>query len=78
MMRAKILEAQIADGTAKLEGDAGILTQLASTMVDFDPRFEIMPGTKAREPKVTGYVESGILGKAGCLTTGCSTPDHRG
>jgi hypothetical protein len=23
-----------------------VLTQLASTMVEFDPRFEIMPGTK--------------------------------
>ena len=48
MMGAKTLEAQIADGTAKVQGDVGILTQLASTMVDFDPRFEIMPGTKAR------------------------------
>lgn len=48
MMGAKTLEAQIADGTAKVEGDARILQQLASTMVDFDPRFEIMPGTKAR------------------------------
>jgi hypothetical protein len=33
-------------------------------MVDFDPRFEIMPGTKAKETEVTGYVESGIKGKA--------------
>jgi hypothetical protein len=33
-------------------------------MVDFELRFEIMPGTKAREPEVTGYVESGIVGKA--------------
>ncbi len=64
MMGAKTLEAQIADGTAKVEGDAGILKQLASTMVDFDPRFQIMPGTKARETEVTGYVESGIQGKA--------------
>ena len=48
MMGAKTLDAQIADGTAKAEGDAGVLKQLASTMVDFDPRFEIMPGTKAR------------------------------
>ena len=63
MMGAKTLEAQIADGTAKVEGDAGILKQLASTMVDFDPRFEIMPGTKAKETEVTGYVESGIHGK---------------
>ena len=46
MTGKKTLEAQIADGTAKVEGDAGILKQLASTMVDFDPRFEIMPGTK--------------------------------
>lgn len=47
MMGAKTLEAQIEDGSAKVEGDPGILKQLASTMVDFDPRFEIMPGTKA-------------------------------
>ena len=47
MMGAKTLEAQIADGTATVEGDVGVLTQLAGLMVDFDPRFEIMPGTKA-------------------------------
>jgi alkyl sulfatase BDS1-like metallo-beta-lactamase superfamily hydrolase len=46
MMGIKTLEAQIADGTAKIEGDAGVLQQLASTMVEFDPRFEILPGTK--------------------------------
>ena len=46
-MGAKTLEAQIADGTAKVEGDVSVLAQLAATMVDFDPRFEIMPGTKA-------------------------------
>jgi alkyl sulfatase BDS1-like metallo-beta-lactamase superfamily hydrolase len=48
MTGTKTLEAQIADGTAKVDGDASILKQLASTMVDFDPRFEIMPGTKTR------------------------------
>ena len=47
MTGAKTLEAQIADGTAKVEGDPSILKRLASTMVEFDPRFEIMPGTKA-------------------------------
>jgi alkyl sulfatase BDS1-like metallo-beta-lactamase superfamily hydrolase len=47
MMGAKTLEAQIADGAAKVEGDPTILKKLASTMVDFNPRFEIMPGTKA-------------------------------
>jgi alkyl sulfatase BDS1-like metallo-beta-lactamase superfamily hydrolase len=52
MMGAKTLEAQIADGSAKVQGDASILNQLASTLVDFDPRFEIMPGTKAKGAKV--------------------------
>jgi hypothetical protein len=36
-----------------VEGDASILKKLAATMVDFDPRFEIMPGTKLTEPKPT-------------------------
>ncbi|TCR76720.1 alkyl sulfatase dimerization domain-containing protein [Rhizobium sp. BK376] len=47
MMGRKTLEQQIADGTAKVRGDVDVLKQLASAMVDFDPRFEIMPGTKA-------------------------------
>ncbi|HKB40631.1 MAG TPA: alkyl sulfatase dimerization domain-containing protein [Gemmataceae bacterium] len=51
MMGAKTLEAQIADGTAKVKGDVSILKKLASMMIDFDPRFEIMPGTKARDAK---------------------------
>ncbi len=45
MMGAKPLEEQIADGAAKVEGDVSILGKLAKTMVEFDPRFEIMPGT---------------------------------
>ncbi len=52
MMGVKSLEAQIADGTAKTKGDTGILKQIASTMVNFDPRFEIMPGTRSRAAKV--------------------------
>ena len=47
MTGAKTLEAQLADGTAKVQGDSSVLKQLASTMVEFDQRFEIMPGTKA-------------------------------
>ncbi|MFD0980106.1 alkyl/aryl-sulfatase [Tropicimonas aquimaris] len=42
------LEALLADGTMRAEGDLAILTQLATLMVEFDPRFEIMPGTKGR------------------------------
>ena len=49
MMGVKTLEAQIADGTAKVEGDPSILIKLGATMVDFDPRFEVMPGTKVPE-----------------------------
>ncbi|MEP4076243.1 alkyl/aryl-sulfatase [Haloferula sp.] len=45
MMGAKELEAQIKGGTCKAEGDLSVLKKLASTMVDFDPRFEVMPGT---------------------------------
>ena len=52
MMGVKTLEAQIMDGTAKVDGDVTILAKLAATMVDFDPRFEIMPGTKARKENV--------------------------
>ena len=48
MAGVKTLEAQIADGTARTEGDVAILGQLAALMVDFDPLFEIMPGSKAR------------------------------
>ncbi|MDJ0993232.1 MAG: alkyl sulfatase dimerization domain-containing protein [Dinoroseobacter sp.] len=39
------LDDQIAGGTATVEGDVSVLAQLASTMVDFDPLFEILPGT---------------------------------
>jgi hypothetical protein len=46
MMGAKKLTDQIADGTAKVEGNTKVLEQLASTLVEFDPRFEILPGTR--------------------------------
>ncbi|WP_096787610.1 alkyl/aryl-sulfatase [Rhodobacter sp. CZR27] len=42
------LEALLADGTARAEGDPALLGKLAGLMVDFDPRFEIMPGTVGR------------------------------
>lgn len=49
MMGGKTLEGQIADGTATVDGDVSILGKLAETMVDFDPLFEILPGTKRSE-----------------------------
>lgn len=38
----------MAAGLLKLDGDASILGKLAATMVDLDPRFQIMPGTRPR------------------------------
>jgi len=52
MMGLKSLEAQLADGTAKAVGDVGVIKQLATTMVDFDPRLPIMPGTRLRGAEV--------------------------
>ena len=46
------LEKQIADGTAKVEGDVGVLKKLASTMVDFEPLFEVLPGTKTAKSQI--------------------------
>jgi alkyl sulfatase BDS1-like metallo-beta-lactamase superfamily hydrolase len=51
MMGKKTLMAQIDDGTAKIRGDKGVLKQLASTLVQFELGFEIMPGTKGPAPK---------------------------
>ena len=45
MMGVKWFTAQIEDGTAQTEGDLGVLEQLASTIIDFDLFFEILPGT---------------------------------
>ena len=47
MMGVKTLAAQIDDGTAKIKGDRGILKKLASTLVDFELGFEVLPGTKS-------------------------------
>lgn len=40
------------DGICQGEGDLGILGKLASTMVDFDPRFEVMSGTHPGRPGI--------------------------
>jgi hypothetical protein len=51
MMGVKPLMAQIEDGTAQIEGDPGVLKQLASAMIEFDLFFEILPGTKGPAPE---------------------------
>jgi alkyl sulfatase BDS1-like metallo-beta-lactamase superfamily hydrolase len=50
MTGEKSLDAQIADGTARVQGDVSVLTRLAGLMVDFDPRFEVLPGTRPAGP----------------------------
>jgi alkyl sulfatase BDS1-like metallo-beta-lactamase superfamily hydrolase len=36
----------VKEGKAKLEGNPQVFAQLQGMMVKFDPRFEILPGTK--------------------------------
>jgi len=40
------LDAQVEAGKAQVSGDTAVFNQLLSTMISFDPLFEIMPGTK--------------------------------
>jgi alkyl sulfatase BDS1-like metallo-beta-lactamase superfamily hydrolase len=52
MAGEKTLDAQLADGTAKSEGDLSVLGILAGAMVDFDPFFEVLPGTRMAQADV--------------------------
>ena len=47
MMGVKSFASSIEDGTAKAEGDAGIIGKIASTLAAFEIGFEILPGTGA-------------------------------
>ena len=47
MMGVSTFETLISEGKATTTGDVSILGTLAGLMVDFDPLFEIMPGTAA-------------------------------
>jgi alkyl sulfatase BDS1-like metallo-beta-lactamase superfamily hydrolase len=40
------LASQLMAGNGEVSGNAGVLQQLASVLVEFDPVFEIMPGTR--------------------------------
>jgi alkyl sulfatase BDS1-like metallo-beta-lactamase superfamily hydrolase len=46
MIGAAPLQQQIADGTARLDGDIGVLQTLATLLTHFQPDYEIMPGTR--------------------------------
>ena len=49
-----------------MEGDLGVLSQLASTMVRFELGFEILPGTKGPPPEEDlNDFEVGPIGDAG-------------
>ena len=47
MLGLKTFRESVEDGTAQAEGDIDILTQIASTLVDFEVGFEVLPGTGA-------------------------------
>lgn len=53
MMGVSTFETLIGEGKATATGDAAILGTLAGLMVDFDPLFEIMPGTAATTSEVS-------------------------
>ena len=57
MMGVKTLDAQIADGKARVEGNPEVLDELASMFVAFTPDFEMLPGTAAPDAasKAGGY-----------------------
>ncbi|MBT8066196.1 MAG: MBL fold metallo-hydrolase [Gammaproteobacteria bacterium] len=49
MMQLTTFADQLQAGKAKLAGDPAVLMKLASTLVEFDPMFEMMPGTRSSE-----------------------------
>jgi alkyl sulfatase BDS1-like metallo-beta-lactamase superfamily hydrolase len=50
MVGVRPLQQQVADGSVVLDGDASVLTTLASLLVHFDLGFAIMPGTERAHP----------------------------
>jgi len=46
MMQLTTFAGQLQAGKAKLTGDPAVLMKLGSTLVQFDPMFEMMPGTR--------------------------------
>ena len=66
MMGVKTLEAQIADGTAKVEGDISVIGKLASMLAVFTADFEILPGTRApAAPEARNAYEVGPINVQG-------------
>jgi alkyl sulfatase BDS1-like metallo-beta-lactamase superfamily hydrolase len=45
LMGVKSMDDMIADGTAKTKGDESVIEKLKSTLIHFEMRFEILPGT---------------------------------
>ena len=45
MMGVKTLDDMFADGTAKTKGDVSVIEKLKSTLIHFDLRLEVLPGT---------------------------------
>ena len=61
------LEAQFADGTATFEGDPGVLKVLAGLLTDFDPNFEVFPGTRSSAPQTAEHEPFDTSEAGGCI-----------
>jgi linear primary-alkylsulfatase len=61
MMGINSLQTLIESGKAKTEGDLNLLVELGKRMVEFDPFFEIMPGTKGAEDGKDGIDSEEVL-----------------
>jgi alkyl sulfatase BDS1-like metallo-beta-lactamase superfamily hydrolase len=67
LMGQKSLEAQFAEGTAAFEGDPGVLKVLAGVLTDFDPSFEVFPGTRSGSPESTPHEPFDTSEAGGCI-----------
>jgi alkyl sulfatase BDS1-like metallo-beta-lactamase superfamily hydrolase len=64
---AASFEDLLGDGRATFEGDIAILGQLAALMVEFDPRFPIMPGTGTRVIDTPAPTDAAFEGDIGAV-----------
>jgi alkyl sulfatase BDS1-like metallo-beta-lactamase superfamily hydrolase len=64
MSGAATFEALMGAGKVEIEGDMGVLGQLAGMMGTFDPLFEIMPGTKVSAGPEDAATLEAIIGNS--------------
>lgn len=55
LLGTKSFEEHLSAGSAQFEGDPTILKQIGDMLVDFDPNFEVFPGTRPSETASTDH-----------------------